>query len=304
MVHPVHNLSGPRVTRANRSHCEPDTAHQLLYVIRTGYAECFTRMTALRDKQRLKWWYPALLTALSFAIYWPAFFYDSFQPETALYYFYSDGRNFLQALQSYGYLSLMWYRPTPSMFYWIGQQFLGWHDLLGWKLFHFVTVLAAAYAIYWLVARCFSGGRLAGILAATCFLAHPNVYPGIMEVAGFDFLHIVLTILCVGLYFQAATASVARSLWLTALSWLCCVIALTSKEMALALPPYLLVMSVLLVASDPQPPGEHAARTPSAAAVLPVTAGLLFHASRQASAHHLPIHGVLPFDGELDRDSG
>ena len=208
-------------------------------------------MTALRDKQRLKWWYPALLTALSFAIYWPAFFYDSFQPETALYYFYSDGRNFLQALQSYGYLSLMWYRPTPSMFYWIGQQFLGWHDLLGWKLFHFVTVLAAAYAIYWLVARCFSGGRLAGILAATCFLAHPNVYPGIMEVAGFDFLHIVLTILCVGLYFQAATASVARSLWLTALSWLCCVIALTSKEMALALPPYLLVMSVLLVVLDP-----------------------------------------------------
>ena len=32
MVHPVHNLSGPRVTRADRSHSEPDTARQLLYV--------------------------------------------------------------------------------------------------------------------------------------------------------------------------------------------------------------------------------------------------------------------------------
>ena len=209
-------------------------------------------MAALPDKQRLKWWHLAWLTALSFAIYWPAFFYDSFQPETALYYFHNDGLTFPLALRIYRYFSLMWYRPTPAMLYWIGEQFLGWHDLLGWKLFHFVTVLATAYAIYWLVARCFSGSRLAGILAATYFLAHPNVYPGIMEVAGFDFLHIVLTILCVGLYFQGATASGTRSLRLTALAWLCCAIALTSKEMALALPPYLLVMSILLAVSHPK----------------------------------------------------
>src|SRR5260370_16039565 len=115
---------------------------------------------------------------------------------------------------------------------------------------HFVTVLAACYAIYWLVVNCLAGGRIAGLLTAAWFAAQPNVYPGVMEAAGFDFIHICFTVLCAGLYLRGTRAYGRRVFWLTALAWLCFLVALTSKEAALTVPLYLVLASGLVLVFD------------------------------------------------------
>ncbi|HZT28652.1 MAG TPA: malectin [Bryobacteraceae bacterium] len=192
-----------------------------------------------------------LLAAFSLVLYAQVFVYNTFGPEFPLYYFYSDGQDLHQMLRSYTYVNLLWYRPTSSApFYWIGAKFLAWHDLLGWKLFHFTTVLAAAYALCWLVVRRLGGSRLAAFLAAIYFLAQPGLYVAVMEVSPFDFVHILLAILCAGFYFQALRLPPARSVLPTALAWLLFVIALTAKEMALAIPFYLALASLLYLALD------------------------------------------------------
>ncbi|SPF41670.1 membrane hypothetical protein [Candidatus Sulfopaludibacter sp. SbA4] len=196
--------------------------------------------------------YLGFLTLFAFALYWEVFVYDSFGPETALYYYYSDGLTFAQALRSFGYVQLMWYRPMTSVLYWVGEQLVGWHNVAGWKLLHFVTVLAAFYSIYWLVVTCLGGGRVAGLLAAAWFAAQPNVYPGVMEAVGFDFVHICFTVLSAGLYLRGTRAYGRRMFGLTALAWLCFLIALSSKEAALTVPLYLGVVSVLAAAFDPK----------------------------------------------------
>jgi len=123
---------------------------------------------------------------------------------------------------------------------------------------HFVTVLAALYAIYWLVVTCLRGPRLAGLLAASWFAAQPNVYPGVMEAAGFDFVHIGCTALCAGLYLRATRSSGWRMIGLTALAWLFFLIALCSKEAALPVPLYLTGVSLLVACFDPkQRPAWH-----------------------------------------------
>ena len=109
----------------------------------------------------------ALLTVFSFVLYTEIFAYNTFGPEFPLFFYYNDGHTFTDMLRSYTYTSQMWYRPTSfALFYWIGEQFIHWHNLAGWKLFHFVTVLATAYGIYWLVARCLGSGATADFPAS------------------------------------------------------------------------------------------------------------------------------------------
>ena len=198
------------------------------------------------------WVYVGFLTLFSFALYWEAFTYNTFGPETPLFYVANDGLPFSQALRVYTYVSLEWYRPTAFVVpYWILEHFFGWHNLVAWKFAHLWTVLAAAYAIYWLVVHCFGGSRMAGLLSATYFVAQPTMYAGVMEVAGFDFLHILLTVLSAGFYILGSRATGRRCLLLTSSSWLLFLIAVTAKEMALATPGYLLLVSVLMAWLEP-----------------------------------------------------
>ena len=196
--------------------------------------------------------YLGVLTVFAFAVYQEVFRYASFGPETALYYFWSDGRSFAQTIRSFTYFNLMWYRPVPAVLYWIQEQIVGWHNLVGWKLLHFVTTLATLYAIYWLVVACLGGSRVAGLLAASWFAAQPNVYPVVMEAAGWDFIHIWFTVLCVGLYLRGTRAAGWRTFGLTALAWLCFLVAICTKEAALATPLYLLTVSVLFALFEPK----------------------------------------------------
>jgi Malectin domain len=200
-----------------------------------------------RGKHLPHWIYLALLTAFSFALYWEIFAYNTFGPETPLLYISNDGQTFRQMMRSYTYLNLMWYRPTSfAVPYWAIEQFISWHNFVAWKLLHFWTVIAAGCAIYWLVVRCLGGSQLAGLLSAVYFVAHPCLYAVVMEVAGFDFLHILLTVLCVGAYLLGTRATGRRSFLLTALSWLLFLVSITAKEMALATPGYLLLASILV----------------------------------------------------------
>ena len=191
--------------------------------------------------------YVGFLTLIGFVVYTEVFAYHTFGPETAMFYYENDGHSFAQMLRSYTYFSLMWYRPTGfALPYWVISQFVGWQNLFAWKFIHFWTVLAAAYAIYWLVASCLGGSRMAALLSATYFLVQPSLYAAVMEVAGFDFLHILLTIVCAGLYIRGTRAAPLPCALLTFAAWVLFVIAITAKEMALATPGYLLAAGTLL----------------------------------------------------------
>src|SRR5260370_5692702 len=167
---------------------------------------------AKRGQSLPHWFYLALLTAFSFALYWEIFTYNTFGPETPLFFMSNDQESFRQMTKSYTYVTLMWYRPTGfALPYWIIEQFFNWHNLVAWKFVHFWTVIGAGYALYWLVVRCLDRSRLAGLLSAMYFGAQPSLYAAVMEVAGFDFLHILLTVRCPCTYLPAPRASARRS---------------------------------------------------------------------------------------------
>jgi hypothetical protein len=198
------------------------------------------------------WLYVVSLTISAFLLYVRIFTYNTFGPETPLFFVWNDQAPFRQMLRNYTYLSSMWYRPTAfSVPYWIVEQLFSWHNLFAWKLAHFLTALAAAYAVYWLIVRSLGGSRMAGLLGAAYFIAQPSMYSAAMEAAGFDFLHILLTVLCAGFYILSARATGRRRVLLTFTSWLLFLIAVTAKEAALATPGFLLIVSALTLWPDP-----------------------------------------------------
>jgi Malectin domain len=198
------------------------------------------------------WLYVIALTIFAFAIYVRVFTYNTFGPETPLFFVWNDKAPFRQMLRNYTYLSSMWYRPSSfSVPYWILEQFFSWHNLFAWKMGHFMTALAAAYAVYWLVVRPLGASRIAGLLSAAYFVAQPSMYSAVMEAAGFDFVHILLTVICTGVYLLAVKATGRRSLLLTCVSWLFFLIAVTAKEAALATPGFLAIVSAITLWLDP-----------------------------------------------------
>lgn len=203
-------------------------------------------------KQLPHWIAIASFTCFAFLLYERIFTYNTFGPETPLFFVWNDGAPFRQMLRNYTYLSSMWYRPTSfSVPYWLVEQFFGWHNLFAWKFAHFWTALAAACAIYWLVVRPLGGSRMAGLVSATYFIAQPSLYSAAMEAAGFDFIHILFVVLCAGLYILGARSRGGRSLLLTSISWLLFLAAVTAKEAALAAPGFLLIVSSLMVWLEP-----------------------------------------------------
>ena len=99
---------------------------------------------AKRGQQLPHWFYLALLTAFSFALYWEIFTYNTFGPETPLFFMSNHLQSFRQMTKSYTYVTLMWYRPTGfALPYWIIEQFFSWHNLVAWKFIHFWTVIGA-----------------------------------------------------------------------------------------------------------------------------------------------------------------
>lgn len=220
----------------------------------------------MRVTTRANLLWAALITAFAFLTYSEIFSYNTFGAETPLFYFWRPPMSFVASLRAYSYNSLMWYRPTAhDLPYWLGQHFLDWHNLVGWKLYHFTTVLAAAYAVYWLALILFPGRRLSAFWAAAYFVAQPSLYAFVMEASAFDFLHILFVLLCAGTFIRSLRAGGWKSAVYAAVAWIFFVVGLTTKEVTVAVPVYLAWISLLFLWLEP---GETPQRMRFPAAIL------------------------------------
>jgi hypothetical protein len=228
------------------------------------------------------------LAAFALLLFQEVFAFDTFGPEFPLFYFYTDGLTFAQMLRSYTYNELMWYRPTVhSALYWVGDQFLHWHDLSGWKVYHFCTVLATAFSIYWLVAGPLRFGALAGALSGGFFLAQPSIFAFVMEMSGFDFVYVLLAVLCAGFFIQAHRGAGRLSL---VLAWFTFLISLSCKEVMLAMPFYLATVSAAFVVFEKARIRTEILRLVPFFALLPVY--YVFHLARIPQEQFTGIYRV------------
>lgn len=244
-----------------------------------------------------------LLTLFAVVIYAEIFTLDAFSPEFPLFFLINDGLPFEGLLGAYKTFGAMWYRPTSfNLFYWIGQQFLNWHDLVRWKAFHFSTVLATCFTIYWFVLQLSPGNRLAAFLSAAFFISQPSLFAFVMDVAPFDFIHILLTVACVGFYVRAQRVPPKESILPSLLSWCLFAASLTAKEVCLAIPGYLLGVSVVFALLDRRKErltrrlGREALRLIPFVALIPIFWNLhMVHVPKETFSSGGPYRSYLDF---------
>ncbi len=177
----------------------------------------------------------------------------SFGPEFSLFFVFTHHQPLVNILAQYLHFDYGWYRPTQFLLpYWIGDHFLDWHDLAGWRYAELLTVVAVCALIYILVLQLMPGRRTAAFFAALYFTCVPTIYAPLHELFAFDFLHIVFTLICVITFIAGYRASGLKSHILTFLSWISCVIALTCKEITIVIPVFLLFASAILLAYEPR----------------------------------------------------
>jgi len=177
----------------------------------------------------------------------------SFGPEFCLFFMNTPDQPFLNILIQYLQFESGWYRPTQFLLpYWIGHHFLDWHDLAAWRCYELLTMLAVCLLIYILVLQLLPGRRTAGFFAALYFTCVPTIYAPLHELFAFDFLHIVFTLICVIAFIASYRASATKSLLLCFLSWIAYVVALTSKEITIVIPVFLLLTSIILLTCEPR----------------------------------------------------
>ncbi len=189
------------------------------------------------------------LTLFSILVYGEIYFWRAFGPEFPLYYFYGDGATWRSVLNTYVDFSQGWYRPTGSLPYWLVQKVVDWHDLAAWRLANVLTCAATAWLVYILALEMFPKRRMAAVIGAVFFLVHPDFYVSTFEVATFDFLHLIFALLTILFYLRSLRPN-GRPAWALA-SWVCFVIAVTAKEVNIALPGVLFVASALNVWKTP-----------------------------------------------------
>ena len=178
----------------------------------------------------------------------------SFSSEFPQFFTFAHGKTFSGLVALYRLFHLPWYRPTQFFLpYWIGDHFLSWHDPSAWRFCELLTMLMVCALIYGLVSQLLPGRRLAAFFAALYFTCVPTVYVPLYELFAFDFLHIVFTLLCVVAFIAGYRKAGFRGAALTGLAWLAYVIALTSKELTIVAPLYLLLVSLILLAMEPRP---------------------------------------------------
>ncbi|MEO8129533.1 MAG: hypothetical protein ABJF23_31610 [Bryobacteraceae bacterium] len=184
----------------------------------------------------------------------------SFGSEFTQFFLIVHDRSPAQILKEYLSFNGPWYRPTQFVLpYWIGQVFIGWHNPQGWRAYELATVLVVSGLIYWLVLTLLPGRRVAAFLAALYFTCVPVILSPLYELAAFDFLHIVFTLLSAIAFLIGYRLRTWHGVAWTALSLLSYAAALTSKEVTIVIPVYLAVISAVLYFYEPGP-GERIAR--------------------------------------------
>lgn len=187
------------------------------------------------------------MAASPYLVYAPMFRMHTFGPELPMYFARNDGHGFTETVLDYFRESSLWYRPTSQLLpYWIGAHFFSWHNTAAWQALEAASIVGTCFALYWFVLLLAPRVRLAGALAAFYFALHPAHYPCVIEVMSFDLLHVFFTLLCVGQFILALRSSGQGRRWRLAASWVFFCAALTSKEMAVAIPLYLAVACLIL----------------------------------------------------------
>jgi len=182
--------------------------------------------------------------------------FQAFGAEFPLYWVYERGASLGTVLAWYTDLSKPWYRPTSTvMVAWIGERFFGWHDLAGWKCFFLLSLVLTACSLYWFVLEMAPRARLAALLAALFYLSHPAQDTLPLQMLPWDTLYVMFALLCAGFYWRALGAEGRASWKATAIALALFLVALTCKEMAVAIPGFLAVESAAALIARRARPG-------------------------------------------------
>ena len=207
-----------------------------------------TESLSQRKNEGGVWICAAVLIVFAAILYMELVSYRTFGPEFAQFYKLNVDARLSRVWVAYSTLTKSWYRPTAFVLpYYIGQFFIDWHNVVGWKVLNLATALITSLLIFWLVLVLFPGRRLAALFAAIFFIASPNLFIVVFEISAFDFMYIIFVLLCVIWFIQSAEAAGRRASWLLALSVLSYGLALTSKEISIVTPVYLGLVSLLLL---------------------------------------------------------
>ena len=211
------------------------------------------------DGRRLDWLLLSgivLLAVVEFSTFLTSW---SFGPEYTQFYGFVRDRSFGQIMQSYVDLKSHWYRPTQfTIPFWIGQFFISWRNPQGWRVYELFTLLAVCGLVYWLVLILLPGRRIAAFTAALYFTCVPVIYVPLFELFGFDFLHVLFSLLSVIAFTIGYRLRTSRGIGWTTIGLISYAIALTSKEIAIVIPVYLTVVSAVLYFYEPGPESRKA----------------------------------------------
>jgi len=139
---------------------------------------------------------PLAIVLLDTLLFAPIFHSPALTPEDPEMYFLNADKSFVDVLRAYNPWSLGWYRPTQFFLsYWVILHFIGWHDILGFKVANFLLFSLTTLLIALLARRVLRLGHVPSVVAAAYFAMHPAVFLPLNEVTQFDFLHIIFMLL-------------------------------------------------------------------------------------------------------------
>jgi regulation of enolase protein 1 (concanavalin A-like superfamily) len=190
----------------------------------------------------------AALFCFVLAVFYELMLRSIFGAEFPLFWVYGHGQNLQSVIDTYKVLNFGWYRPTPTaLAAWIIGKFVAWHDFVGWRIFDLLSLALTASALYWFVLVLAPGARTAALLAALFYLSHPAQYTLPIQMLPLDALYVLFGLLSAGFYWRAIQKNGWTSSKETAISVTLYAVALTCKEMVLALPAFLAVESAIAI---------------------------------------------------------
>jgi len=179
------------------------------------------------------------------AVYARSFDYPTFNPEHALFFALNDGLTWRGLLDKYLDFTSGFYRPTVFyVYYQLISRLAGWHDIAAYRAAAVLLLFVFGVAVYRLALTLMDRDRLAASAAAVLAVVHPLMFAHIYEAVGGYLVNHLCVIAVAVLFCGRALAGRWSAAWL-ALAVVLYLVALTSKEQAIALPGFLLL--VLLI---------------------------------------------------------
>jgi hypothetical protein len=189
------------------------------------------------------------LASFTAAVFQEVVRFQAFGAEFPLYWVYDHGISLATVIGTYASLNQTWYRPTATtLIAWIGSRFFTWHDLVGWKLFFLLSLALTAWVLYWFVNTVVPGARLAALLAAFYYLAHPAQDTLPLQMLPWDSLYVMFGLLSAGFFWRALQTEGRTSWTQTAISLGMFIAALTCKELAVVILGFLAAEAAISLA--------------------------------------------------------